>query len=85
MNACQYCVEHSKELLSGRITFSKPVTNRFINLYTYFEVSDFNPEMYKRLRLHMVDLYERGFRSENRREDLPIEKIELPKFVLCIN
>ena len=83
MNAPQYCLEHSKELLSGRITFSKSVTNKFIKTYTYLDVEDFSEEMYKRLRLHMVDLYARGFESYNRDKELPVEKIELPNFVLC--
>ncbi len=85
MNAEQYCAEYGKELLSGRITFSKRVTDKFINLYTYLEVSDFTPEMYKRLRMHMIDLCVSGYsKFTNKGEDLPIKKIELPMFVLCI-
>jgi len=84
MNAAQYCLEHSKECLNGRISFTKPVVDKFINLYTYLEVSDFDEEMYKRLRLFMIDLYNDGYSVNNRGADLPVEKIELPNFVLCI-
>jgi hypothetical protein len=85
MNAEQYCAEYGKELLSGRITFSKKVTDKFIKTYTYLDVTDFTPEMYKRLRMYMIDLCTSGYsKMVYRGADLPIEKIELSNFILCI-
>lgn len=83
MNAPQYCMIHANELLSSRISFSKKAVDNFIKTYTYLEPSDFNDEMRKRLKFHMIDLNYQGYSNTNK-TDLPIEKIELSDFVLCI-
>jgi hypothetical protein len=82
MNAELFCFTHAKELKSGRITFAKPITEKFIKTYTYLDVSDFTDEMIKRLRFHMLELSYRGAHYINQK-DLPIEKIELSEFILC--
>jgi len=81
MNAAQFCAEYARETESGRITFTKRKVFQFIKIYTYFDTEDFTEENIKRLRMYMVDLYGIGFKYQNR-EDNPVEKIELPKFVI---
>lgn len=84
MNAEQYCNKYGKELLSGRISFSKNKVDRFIKVYTDLDITDFSLEMYKRLRLYMIDLYTIGSSFYYIKNEYPPEKITLPDFVLCV-
>jgi hypothetical protein len=80
MDAYQFCAEYAHETTSGKISFTLNVVNRFINIYTYFTPEYFNKENIKRLRMIMIDYYNEGL-SNTRINDLPAEKIELPKFI----
>lgn len=84
MTAEQYCNKYGKELLSGRISFYKKDIDRFIKVYTHLDITDFSFEMYKRLRLYMIDLYTIGSSFYYFKNEYPAEKIILPDFVLCV-
>lgn len=82
MNAEQFCAEYGHECKNGRISFSKRIVDKFITIYTHLTPNDFNKEMRKRLIISvMIDMHKSGYSIYQNREDHPIEKIELPKFI----
>lgn len=80
MNAEQFCLENGNETLSGRITFSKRAVSNFLKIYTYLSIEDLGEEQLQKLKFFMVDLQSNAYKDYHR-NDLPAEKIELPKFI----
>ena len=83
MNYQQFCAEYAKESDSGRILFPTSVVKKFISIYTHLAYEDFTKEMLVRLRCEMVDYYNQGL-SILIKDNLPAEKIELPKFIFAL-
>lgn len=81
MDYSEYCAEYAHEILTGEIRFSKRVTNKFIKIYTDLQPKDFTPEMYKRLKLTMIDFYCLGL-NRAKLPEYPAEKIQLSDFIL---
>jgi hypothetical protein len=79
MDAEQFCGEHGKELLSGRVSFSKNHVKKFINTYTHLRADDFSDKQLKKVQVFiMIDLYSSSNkRSPNEPENKP-NKIVLP-------
>jgi len=80
LDHCAFCAEYAHELRNGSIKFSLEVVKKFIETYTYLSFEDFTKPMLERLRLVMVDYYQK-YLNDPIGKTSNAQKIELPDFV----